>query len=156
MRAREPDRCGYAGRSGERVYWALVADAVAVLDATDTAAGVCVGLSMGRRVLLQLATGYPHRVTRAVFVAPTMYWDEELPARRVQPFDAPCVNDVGWGRNNAEYWRCDLVGVSTAQMLATQLDGEVEVMTGGGHCVQARHPVRSNLTLRGFVESVGV
>jgi pimeloyl-ACP methyl ester carboxylesterase len=290
MRAREPDRCGYAGRSGERVYWeqygdgpatvlllptwatldsriwklqvpylarhsrvvtfdprgngrsdrprdplahadvALVADAVAVLDATDSAAAVCVGLSMGGRVLLQLAAGHPHRVTGAVFVAPTVYWDEELPARQVQPFDAPCVSDVGWGKYNAEYWRRDLVGfaefffgevfcephsskqiddavewiqqtdadtlvaiehapylgdsdraevtrlaravrcpslviygdddrvvgVSTAEMLAAQLGAEVEVLAGGGHCVQARHPVRFNLVLRRFVESVGM
>ena len=40
----------------------LVADAVAVLDGTDTAAAVCVGLSMGSRVLLQLATAHHDRV----------------------------------------------------------------------------------------------
>jgi pimeloyl-ACP methyl ester carboxylesterase len=294
MRARGPDRCGYAVRSGVRLYWEeygegtqtvlllptwatldsrvwklqvpylarhfrvivfdprgngrsdrpkdplahadseLVEDAVTVLDATDTPAAVCVGLSMGGRVLLQLATAHPDRVAGAVFVAPTVQWEREVPSCWVQEFEQPCATDVGWGRYNAEYWQRDLpgfaefffgevfcephsskqiedaidwtlqtdadtliaierapylgdvpdapsgepeaarlarlvrcpslvihgdddriVGVSTSELLAAALGCAVEVVTGGGHCVQARHPVRFNLLLRRFVESVG-
>ncbi len=291
VRARAPDRCGYAVRSGVRLYWEeygdgpqtvlllptwaaldlrawklqvpylsrhfrvlvfdprgngrsdrpqdplahadteLVADAVAVLDATDTASAVCVGLSMGGRVLLQLAVAHPERVAGAVFVAATVRWDE-APICWVQEFDDPCVTDVGWGRHNAEYWRRDLrgyaefffaqvfsephstkqvddavewtlesgaetliaaeraphlgdvvdpstppvaarlaravhcptlvihgdddriVGLATSQKLAEALGCPIEVIAGGGHCVQARHPVRVNLVLRRFIESV--
>ncbi|MCW2540138.1 MAG: alpha/beta fold hydrolase [Frankiales bacterium] len=293
MRAREPDRCGYAVRSGVRLYWEeygegpqtvlllptwatldsrvwklqvpylarhfrvivfdprgngrsdrpqdplahadpeLVEDAVAVLDATDTSAAVCVGLSMGGRVLLQLAVAQPDRVAGAVFVAPTVRWEQEAPACWVQEFDDPCVSDAGWGRFNAEYWRRDLagfaefffgevfsephsskqrddavewtlqtdadtliaierapylgdvedspvgepeaarlarlvrcpslivhgdddriIGLKTSELLANALGCSVEVFAGGGHCVPARHPVRFNLLLRRFVESV--
>jgi pimeloyl-ACP methyl ester carboxylesterase len=293
MRAREPDRCGYAVRSGVRLYWEvygagpttvlllptwatldsrvwklqvpylarhfrvivfdprgngrsdrprdprahadpeLVADAVSVLDATDTPAAVCVGLSMGGRVLLQLASAHPDRVSGAVFVAPSLRWEQEVPTCWAQPFEAPCITDVGWGRHNAEYWRRDLTGfaefffgevfsephsskqiddtvewtgqtdaetliaieraphlgdgpdtgagepeaarlartvtcpalvihgdedrivaVSTAEKLADVLGCHLEIVAGGGHCVQARHPVRFNLVLRRFLDSV--
>ncbi len=293
MRARQPDSCGYAVRSGVRLYWEvygegpvtilllptwatldsrvwklqvaylarhfrvvvfdprgngrsdrprdplahadseLVEDAVAVLEATDTSAAVCVGLSMGGRVLLQLAVAHPDRVLGAVFVAPSVRWEEEVPSRKVRQFEAPCTGDVGWARYNAEYWQRDLagfaefffgevfseahstkqlddaiewtlqtdaetliaierapylgdvadsdageseaarlaklvrcpslvvygdddriVGVSTSELLADALGCEVHVVAGGGHCVQARHPVRFNLVLRRFVESI--
>ncbi len=294
MRARTPDRCGYAVRSGVRLYWEqygdgprtvlllptwatldariwklqvpylarhfrvivfdprgngrsdrpvdplahadaeLVDDAIAVLDATDTTTAVCVGLSMGGRVLLQLAVAHPDRVAGAVFVAPTVRWEQEVPTCWVQGFEDPCIVDVGWGRYNAEYWqrnlqgfaefffaevfselhsskqiddavewtlqtdadtliaierapylgdvedgpsgepeaarlarlvRCPslivhgdddrIIGVATSQLLAEALRCRVEVFAGGGHCVQARHPVRFNLLVRQFVESVG-
>ena len=38
--------------------------------------------------------------------------------------------------------------------LAEALGCGMEVFGGGGHCVQARHPVRFNLVLRSFVESL--
>lgn len=88
----------------------LVADAVAVLDATDTSAAVCVGLSMGGRVLLQLATDHPGRVAGAVFVGPSVRMAEEAPACWTPPFEGPVRSEVGWGRFNAEYWRRDLPG----------------------------------------------
>jgi pimeloyl-ACP methyl ester carboxylesterase len=47
-----------------------------------------------------------------------------------------------------------IVGVQTSQLLADALGCAVEVIAGGGHCVTARHPVRFNLVLRRFVESV--
>ena len=211
----------------------LVEDAVAVLDATGTSAAVCVGLSMGGRILLQLAVTHPQRVAAAVFVATSVRWEQEIPSCWVQKFDDPCTSDVGWGRYNAEYWRRDLhgfaefffgevfsephstrqlddavgwtlqtdaetliaiehapylgdvedgpdgvpeaarlagqvrcpslvihgdddriVGAQTSRLLAAALGCRVEVIAGGGHCVQARHPVRFNLLLRHFVESV--
>ena len=41
-------------------------------------------------------------------------------------------------------------GVALAEALGCPLD----VVVGGGHCVQARHPVWFNLRLRRFVEEV--
>ena len=71
---------------------------------------MCVGLSMGGRVVLQLAVAHPERVAGAVFVATSVRWEQEVPSCWVQRFDDPCVTDVGWGRFNAEYWRRDLRG----------------------------------------------
>lgn len=45
-------------------------------------------------------------------------------------------------------------GLSTGMALAEALGCGMEVFGGGGHCVQARHPVRFNLVLRSFVESL--
>jgi pimeloyl-ACP methyl ester carboxylesterase len=88
----------------------LVADAVAVLDATETDSAVCVGLSMGGRVLLQLATAHPDRVDGAVFVGPSVRMAEVAPACWTPPFEGPVRSETGWGRFNAEYWRRDLPG----------------------------------------------
>ncbi len=295
MRARAPDRCGYAVRSGVRLYWEqygsgpqtilllptwatldsrvwklqvpylarhfrvivfdprgngrsdrpqdprahadaeLAEDAVAVLDATDTAAAVCVGLSMGARVLLQLAAAHPDRVAGAVFVAASVRWEQEVPVCWVPAFEAPSTTDVGWARYNAEYWQRDLSGfaefffgevfsephssrqiedavewtlqtdadtliaierarrldddddsvgpagepaaarlarlvrcpslvvsgdddrivdVGISRQLADALGCPLEIVAGGGHCVQARHPVRFNLVLRRFAASI--
>jgi pimeloyl-ACP methyl ester carboxylesterase len=88
----------------------LVADAVAVLDATGTKEAVCVGLSMGARVLLQLATAHPGRVAGAVFVGPSVRMAEVAPACWTPPFEGPVRSENGWGRFNAEYWRRDLPG----------------------------------------------
>lgn len=292
VRAREPDRCGYAVRSGVRLYyevfgdgpttilllpsWAivhsriwklqvpylarhfrvvtfdprgngrsdrpplpddyadteLVADAIAVLDATDTPSAVGVGLSMGGRVLLQLAASHPERVAGAVFVAATIRLEAALPTCWVQPFEQELDTDEGWAKYNAHYWRRDLrgfaefffteifteahstkqiedgigwaleagaetliaterapylgeeptagaptgadlaalvscpclvihgdddriVGPSTGRALAEALNCRIEVIEGGGHCVQARHPVIFNVLLRAFAESAG-
>src|SRR3954453_3231410 len=132
VRAREPERRGYALRDGVRLYyevfgegpttlllvppWAIVhsrvwklqvpylarhfrvvtydargngrsdrpgrpaayddaqlrADALTVLDEVGVEEAVCVGLSYGGRVLLDLAAQDPDRVRGAVFVSPTL------------------------------------------------------------------------------------
>jgi pimeloyl-ACP methyl ester carboxylesterase len=288
MRARAPDRCGYAVRSGVRLYWEeygagthtvlllptwaivdsrawklqvpylarhfrvivfdprgngrsdrpqdpqahadseLVEDAITVLDATDTETAVCVGLSLGARVLVQLAAAHPDRVRGAVFVGPTLRWNTKRPARGSSSFDQPGPTDAGWDTYCAPYWRRDLpgfarfffgeafcephsskqvddavqwaadtdaetlivieraaylgaggpaevtqavraircpslvvygdddriAGPATAEQLAAELGAPAVVFAGGGHCVPARHPVRFNLELRRFVESV--
>ncbi|HEV7204887.1 MAG TPA: alpha/beta hydrolase [Jatrophihabitans sp.] len=48
-----------------------------------------------------------------------------------------------------------IVPIATGRQLAVALGGRLEVISGGGHCVQARHPVRVNLLLQHFAESVG-
>jgi pimeloyl-ACP methyl ester carboxylesterase len=209
----------------------LVADAVAVLDASDTTDAVCVGLSMGARVLLQLATSHPDRVAAAVFVGASVRMAAVAPACWTPPFEGPVRSETGWGRFNAEYWRRDLPGfarwffgevftepfsskhvddavdwvgetdaetliaaerapfldrepvagptgaarlaarvrcpslvvhgdddrivpLQTAELLAEVLGAPLEVVAGGGHCVQARHPVWFNHLLLGFVREV--
>lgn len=48
-----------------------------------------------------------------------------------------------------------IVSCTTGLALAELLGCPVEIFVGGGHCVHARHPVRFNLLLRTFAESVG-
>ncbi len=291
MRAREPDRSGFAVRSGVRLYyeefgsgsttivllppWAivhsrvwkaqvpylarhyrvitfdprgngrsdrpaglacyadteLVADALAVLDATATDAAVCVGLSSGGRVLLQLAAAHPDRVAGAIFLAPAVRMDGPLPVSAAQSFETELDDAEGWAKYNVHYWRRNLRGFAefffgevfpeahsskqiedavswametdaetlvatrrsrslgdgtskdepsatelaaqvrcpalvvhgsddriveheTGLALARVLDCRIETFDGGGHCVQARHPVRFNVLVREFVEAV--
>jgi pimeloyl-ACP methyl ester carboxylesterase len=202
----------------------LIKDALAVLDATDTDAAVCVGLSQGGRILLQLAATYSERVRGAVFVAPALRLDGPS-AGATAAFEAEIDGAEGWAKYNAAYWRRDLRGFAeffAGQMFpephsskhvedavswtmqtdaetliatrrAPSLDGPatmdlapqvrcpslvmhgsddrivecriglalaealgcpVEIFDGGGHCVQARHPVRFNVVIRRFVEGV--
>jgi pimeloyl-ACP methyl ester carboxylesterase len=88
----------------------LVADAIAVLDATDTETAIMVGLSLGARILLRLAVAHPQRVTGAVFVAPAVRLGEVLGARFDQPFEPVRDTDEGWAKYNAHYWRRDFSG----------------------------------------------
>jgi pimeloyl-ACP methyl ester carboxylesterase len=48
-----------------------------------------------------------------------------------------------------------IIARSAGSALAEALGCDVELFHGGGHGVQARHPVRFNLVLRRFAESVG-
>ena len=45
--------------------------------------------------------------------------------------------------------------LSDGMALARALGSPLDVVGGGGHCVNARHPVWFNLRLRRFVEEVG-
>jgi pimeloyl-ACP methyl ester carboxylesterase len=151
VRAREPDRSGYAARAGVRLHyevfgdgpitvfllapWSIVhsrmwklqvphlarrwrvvtmdgrgnggsdrpagpaayadeemvADVLAVMDASGTDAAVLVGLSLGGRLLLRLASDHPERVLGAVFVAAAVQVrgdrDRRLDARFDEPYD---------------------------------------------------------------------
>ena len=98
-----PDSEGYADT-------VLAEDAVAVLDATDTASAVCVGLSMGTGVLLRLAVEHPNRVAGAVFVSPAVGLSESTASEWAPLFDDVRETDEGWAKCNAAYWRRDLAG----------------------------------------------
>jgi pimeloyl-ACP methyl ester carboxylesterase len=289
VRARQPERCGYAVRDGVRLYyevfgdgpvtvflvppWAivhsrvwklqvpylarhfrvltydprgngrsdrprgpaayddaeLVADGLAVMDEAEVGAAVCVGLSYGGRVLLDLAAKHPDRVLGAVFVAATLGLTTRWP--RQPGFEEPVGADEDvagtWASYNADFWRRDLPAfarfffeevfpeahstrqaengvewametdaetlVSTrsparrtlsaeelragadrvecpclvvqgdrdrivppedSRELALLLGAPLVVFEGCGHGVQARHPVRFNLLVRQFAESV--
>ena len=88
----------------------IVADVVAVMDATETASAVCIGLSMGSGFLLRLATEHPERVLGAVFVGPAVGIVPVDPPRLELPFGEVFDEDEGWYKYNAAYWRRDYAG----------------------------------------------
>lgn len=80
----------------------LVADAVAVMDATRTERAVIVGLSLGGRHALMLAADRPERVLGVVAFGPALPWP-------VPPwFDTVHENGAtGWEKFNRHHWRRD-------------------------------------------------
>lgn len=79
----------------------MVADVVAVLDATGTAAAVIVGLSMGGRRALELAAWHPDRALGVVAIGPALPWP--LP----DGFDEVREHHEGWEKANRHYWKAD-------------------------------------------------
>src|SRR6266542_414986 len=72
----------------------FVADALAVMDATDTDRAVIVGFSLGGQRVLQLAALHPERVIAAAFIAPAVPMGEILPEREVvAPFEEELDTD---------------------------------------------------------------
>jgi pimeloyl-ACP methyl ester carboxylesterase len=92
-----------------------VADALAVLEATDTHRAVAIGMSMGAGYALRLAAEHPDRVLGAVFIGatiPILDRDPATPEIQVDPsFMEPPTDDSDWGTYyNANYWRRDYPG----------------------------------------------
>ena len=92
-----------------------VADALAVLEATDTHRAVVIGMSMGAGYALRLAAEHPDRVLGAVFIGatiPILDRDPATPEIQVDPsFEQPPTDDSDWGTYyNANYWRRDYPG----------------------------------------------
>lgn len=91
-----------------------VADLVAVMDATDTAAAVVVGVSMGGAFGLRLAAHHPDRVLGAILVAPSVGGFGHGVEDRVEyDFDADLTTDDGWAKYNRHFWRRDWPGFAT-------------------------------------------
>ena len=107
---------GRSDRPAESAAYAdteFVADAVAVLDATDTPAAVAAGLSMGAGYAIRLAVEHPERVLGlALFGASVDVRDRIEAATRHDPasFDEPREDTEGWAKYNAPYWRRDWPG----------------------------------------------
>jgi pimeloyl-ACP methyl ester carboxylesterase len=225
VRARQPERCGYAVRDGVRLYYevfgdgpttvlllppwaivhsrvwklqvpflarqfrvvtfdargngrsdrprggpayddeALLADILAVMDEAGIDAAVCVGLSYGGRLLVELAARCPERVLGAVFLAPSLGFDP-LAAPVLAAFEEPLPvdHDVAgtWGSFNAEYWRRDLPGfaefffgqVFPEAHSTRQVDSGVEwaVQTDGETLADTRSSARSAWTPDELIE----
>jgi pimeloyl-ACP methyl ester carboxylesterase/predicted glycosyltransferase len=83
----------------------FAADAVAVLDATDTATAVVAALSCGALWSIQLAADHPERVAGLVAIGPAVPLAPGHPERRVHPFDEPLSETEGWAKYNAFYWQ---------------------------------------------------
>jgi len=109
----DPRGNGRSDRPQESTAYAeaeFAADALAVMDATDTERAVLVSLSLGAQRALLLATGRHERVAGAVFIGPALSLgglDEE---RETVSFDDEAGTDEGWARYNRHSWRRDYEG----------------------------------------------
>jgi pimeloyl-ACP methyl ester carboxylesterase/predicted glycosyltransferase len=89
----------------------FAADALAVMDATQTETAVIVGFSMGGQRGLLLAANHPERVEAAVFIDPNYPGGgEPLPERTVYDWEAELDTDEGWAKYNKHYWLRDYRG----------------------------------------------
>jgi len=204
----------------------FAADALAVLDATETTSAVIVGFSQGGQRGLILAAEHPERVEGAVFIGPNFPGGgEPLPERAVYDFDTEYDTVEGWAKHNRFHWlrdyrdwveffmsriftephstkpiedgvawgletdaetmlaaqygpghtpeesralcrevRCPvliihgendaLTSVTRGAAMAEQTGGELVVLEGSGHAPHIRDPVKVNLLIRGFLESL--
>src|SRR5207248_4942646 len=106
---------GRSGRpAGPEAYTAdeYAADALAVLDATDTERAVVVSLSRGGAYSLQLAASWPERVTGQVFICPGTPLSPYTPERMewILQFEEELDSDEGWAKDNLHYWARDYRG----------------------------------------------
>ena len=201
------------------------ADALAVMDETDTEQAVLVSLSLGAQRALLLAANKPERVTAAAFISPSVSLGEPLPSRIVHSFEDVLDTDEGWAKYNRYFWvrdyrgflefffsqffiephstkqiedcvgwgletppetlvdtrlaivmgeeetralckrlRCPVLviqgtedaitGASRGIELAATTGGNLVLLEGSGHGPHARDPVKVNLLIREFVESL--
>jgi pimeloyl-ACP methyl ester carboxylesterase/UDP:flavonoid glycosyltransferase YjiC (YdhE family) len=89
---------------------AFLADALAVLDATDTQRAVLVGFCAGFVWSLLLAHSHPHRVAGVVAISPTLPLTPPHPERLKYSFDDALDTDEGWAKENRHYWLRDWPG----------------------------------------------
>ena len=85
------------------------ADALAVLDATETQRAVIVSLSAGAGWALLLAARHPERVAGAVFLGPALGLGEPDPSRAAvrDTFDDELPAYAGWDKYNRHHWLSD-------------------------------------------------
>ncbi|HUE86987.1 MAG TPA: alpha/beta fold hydrolase, partial [Vicinamibacterales bacterium] len=88
----------------------FAADALAVLDATQTDRAVLVSFSLGAVRALHVATDHPARVAGAVFIAPSAPIAPQHSERTVHSFTEPIETEEGWAKFNAHYWKNDYRG----------------------------------------------
>ncbi len=88
----------------------FAADALAVMDATDTESAVLVSLSQGAQRALLLAADHPERVESAVFIGPSVALGEGLPWRGKYSWADELDTDEGWAKYNRYYWLRDYRG----------------------------------------------
>jgi len=87
----------------------FAADALAVMDDTETRSAAVVSLSAGARWTLLLAAEHPERVSSAVFIAPALPlepWDQFRQGVGSW-FDEEMDEYVDWMKYNARYWLRD-------------------------------------------------
>ncbi len=88
----------------------FAADALAVLDATDTPRAALVSLSLGSQRSLLLAAKHPERVTAAVFIGASLPISPGHDDRLVHSFDDKLDSEEGWAKYNRHYWMKDYRG----------------------------------------------
>ncbi|TCO34426.1 pimeloyl-ACP methyl ester carboxylesterase [Kribbella steppae] len=82
----------------------FVADALAVLDATETESCVLVGFSRGCPWALQLALEQPERVLGIVCIGPATRLAPKLEERTQWTFNERHDSSEGWAKFNRHYW----------------------------------------------------
>jgi pimeloyl-ACP methyl ester carboxylesterase/predicted glycosyltransferase len=102
-RSDRPPKGGYDERE-------FAADALAVLDATETERAVLVSLSLGAQRGLILAAEHPERVGGAVFICPSVPLGESVAERQLYPWNEELDTDEGWAKYNRYYWLRDYPG----------------------------------------------
>ncbi len=85
----------------------FAADAVAVLDATDTATAVLVAESCGAMWASLVAANHPDRVDKLVYIAPAVGLAPNGPDRQLYHFDRSYDTYEGWAKYNRHYWLYD-------------------------------------------------
>ncbi|MCZ6740478.1 MAG: alpha/beta hydrolase, partial [Actinobacteria bacterium] len=87
----------------------VIADAIAVLDATETESCVAAGLSMGGGLVTLFAALHPERFDGIVPISPAHPWGIPLPDRESIPDQIfePVSNPKGWEKYNLGHWRAD-------------------------------------------------
>ncbi|HMG28616.1 MAG TPA: alpha/beta fold hydrolase [Jiangellaceae bacterium] len=89
----------------------FAADALAVMDASQTPRAIIVGFSMGAQRGLLLAANHPERVEAAVFIGPSYQGGgAPLPERVVHSWEDELDTDEGWAKHNQHYWLRDYRG----------------------------------------------
>jgi pimeloyl-ACP methyl ester carboxylesterase/predicted glycosyltransferase len=87
----------------------FVADALAVMDATDTERAALVSLSLGAQRALLMAAEHPERVESSVFICPAVPLGRP-PVARTHPWNEELDTDEGWAKYNRHYWLRDYRG----------------------------------------------
>jgi pimeloyl-ACP methyl ester carboxylesterase/predicted glycosyltransferase len=110
----DPRGNGRSDRPTEPAAYAereFAADALAVMDATQTPRAVIVGFSMGGQRGLLLAADHPERVEAAVFIG-AIYpgGGAPLPEQTVYSWEDELDTDEGWAKHNQHYWLRDYQG----------------------------------------------
>ncbi len=83
----------------------FAADALAVLDATETDKAFLVGFSMGAQRTLLLAAEHPERVEGVVFIGPAVPLGVQTArVKALASFDERLDSYEGWNRYNRHYW----------------------------------------------------
>ena len=91
---------------GEREF---AADALAVMDATETERATLVSLSKGAQWAAVLGAEHPERVGGAVFVCPFVPLGES-PQDRIYSWSEELDTEEGWAKYNRHYWLRDYRG----------------------------------------------
>ena len=85
----------------------FAADALAVMDMTETPQAILVSLSSGAYWALLLATEHPERISGSVFIGPSLPLTRQHLARKTTSFDDVLDTDEGWAKYNRHYWLKD-------------------------------------------------
>ncbi len=98
--------------AGEQAYAEsqFVADALEVMDQTETESAHVVSLSLGSQRSLMLAADHPERVDGLIFIGPSLPIAEGHPERAVHAFEESLDTNEGWAKYNRFYWERDLEG----------------------------------------------